>query len=495
MEAVANWLWQGTIVAAAAALLVRAPRQFGATARYRVWWAAMAIVLLLPLAPAAASALASVERDLSATADVLPAPAMQLRVARPPQWVSTAVGALWVFWMTVSAIRLAAAAIGLRRARRAARPFPAARERRLVNWTALSRQGRPATLMLSDDVRYAAVLGGRAPVIAVSPSVAAALDDPDLDRIVVHEWAHVQRRDDRDRLLQLAVRAIAGLHPAVRWLDRRIHVDRETACDDWTVNVTGSAKAYAASLTRLAAIQSSARDAILQPGALTSSDLTRRVMRLLDDTRTTSTERSQLRAACMVPVLAAAAAAAAVVNVQLIAIEREAAAVVRSALGIDPPAVAATAALEAAGKTGLAPKRNALEAGGRSTGARLAVAPPPPQDRVERRFEPQLATREDEDAVRGPHPLDVTTPSELPGTVSSLPGLPTVIPLAQPPVAESLTTWGAAADAGVQIGRGSQKAATATADAGVQVGRGSQKAAVATAGFFSKLGKSIARSF
>ena len=475
MEAVANWLWQGTIVAAAAALLVRAPRQFGATARYRVWWAAMAFVLLLPLAPAAARALASVGRDLSATADFFPAPAMQLRVARPPQWVSTAVVALWVVWMTVSAIRLAAAAIGLRRARRAARPFPAARERRLVNWTALSRRGRPATLMLSDDVRYAAVFGGRAPVIAVSPSVAAALDDPDLDRIVVHEWAHVQRRDDRDRLLQLAVRAVAGLHPAVRWLDRRIHVDRETACDDWTVNVTGSAKAYAASLTRLAAIQSSARDALLVPGALTSSDLTRRVMRLLDDTRTTSTERSQLRTACMVPVLAAAAAA--VVNVQLIAIEREATAVVRSALGIDPPAVAATAALEAPGRTGLMPKRNALEAAGRSTGARLGVAPPPPQDRVERRFEPQLTTREDEDAVRGPHPLDVTTPSELPGTVSSPPGLPPVSPLAQPPVAESPTPWGAAADAGVQIGRGSQKAA------------------VATAGFFSRLGKSIARSF
>jgi hypothetical protein len=35
----------------------------------------------------------------------------------------------------------------------------------------------------------------------------------------------------------------------------------------------------------------------------------------------------------------------------------------------------------------------------------------------------------------------------------------------------------------------------AAADAGVGIGRGSQKAAVATAGFFSKLGKSIARSF
>jgi hypothetical protein len=36
---------------------------------------------------------------------------------------------------------------------------------------------------------------------------------------------------------------------------------------------------------------------------------------------------------------------------------------------------------------------------------------------------------------------------------------------------------------------------TVAADAGVAVGTGSQKAAVATAGFFSRFGKSVARSF
>jgi hypothetical protein len=58
-----------------------------------------------------------------------------------------------------------------------------------------------------------------------------------------------------------------------------------------------------------------------------------------------------------------------------------------------------------------------------------------------------------------------------------------------------VTPWGAAADAGVSLGRGSQKAATATADAGVSVGRTSQKAATATAGFFTRLSRKIAGSF
>jgi hypothetical protein len=80
----------------------------------------------------------------------------------------------------------------------------------------------------------------------------------------------------------------------------------------------------------------------------------------------------------------------------------------------------------------------------------------------------------------------VSTARELPGTQTPVP-MPAADRAAAPagsgePAAKS--PWGAAADAGVSV-----------ADAGVSVGRGSQKAAVATAGFFSRLGKSIARSF
>jgi hypothetical protein len=75
---------------------------------------------------------------------------------------------------------------------------------------------------------------------------------------------------------------------------------------------------------------------------------------------------------------------------------------------------------------------------------------------------------------------------ELPGATSAVgtvPVPPTATTTASPPPSpetagqKTATPWGAAADAGVNVGRGSQKAATATA------------------GFFSRLGKSIAGSF
>ena len=77
-------------------------------------------------------------------------------------------------------------------------------------------------------------------MIAVAPSLVRTLDADELDRVLIHEWAHVQRRDDLVNILQIVVRIIAGWHPALWWIDRRLHVEREIACDEITVAVTGS---------------------------------------------------------------------------------------------------------------------------------------------------------------------------------------------------------------------------------------------------------------
>ena len=208
-----------------------------------------------------------------------------------PQWSLSLLALVWFAWAAVSLSRTLGALVSLRRAKRTARPFPAAREVRLQTWLSLRAQGRRAALGVSDSVRAAAVLGLTSPSIVVAPSVLRALDDPELDQIVVHEWAHVQRRDDLARLVQRIIVALAGLHPAIWWIDRQLNLERETACDDWAVNATGSAKSFAVCLTKLAALPGRPADAVLLPAALLSSELTTRVVRLLDGRRNTSTTR------------------------------------------------------------------------------------------------------------------------------------------------------------------------------------------------------------
>ncbi len=165
-------------------------------------------------------------------------------------------------------------------------------------------------------MRAAAVLGLTTPTIVVAPSALAALEDQELDQIVVHEWAHVQRRDDLVRVGQRIIVALAGLHPAVWWIDRQLNLERETACDDWAVNATGSARGLAVCLTKLAAMPGRPADAVLLPAAFLSSELTTRVVRLLDRRRNTSTTPAAGAAMLVAPVLSALALA--VASVQLV---------------------------------------------------------------------------------------------------------------------------------------------------------------------------------
>ncbi len=144
------------------------------------------------------------------------------------------------------------------------------------------------TLVTSSDVYCAAVLGLDAPLIAVAPDAIDRLTDDELDQIVLHEYAHIQRRDDLAIVAQRIISAVAGLHPAVWWLDRALTIDREVACDDWVVTYAGARTRYAQCLVKLASCVTTHRRP-LAPGALVSrSQLSIRVAALLDSRRSVS---------------------------------------------------------------------------------------------------------------------------------------------------------------------------------------------------------------
>ena len=296
VDVLANWLWQGSAVALAATVILRLSRRLSATARYHLWWVALSVVLVLPILPWLLNG-RGVEAGFAGAANVAgqaatsSPQATSLGVVLPtfPAWAFALLVVTWFGWATLSLSRTLLALVALREAKLAARPFPHGREARLETWLSLRGRGRRAELGMSDSVRAAAVLGLTSPTIVVAPSALAALDDQELDQIVVHEWAHVQRRDDLVRVGQRIIVALAGLHPAVWWIDRQLNLERETACDDWAVNATGSARGLAVCLTKLAAMPGRPADAVLLPAAFLSSELTTRVVRLLDRRRNTST--------------------------------------------------------------------------------------------------------------------------------------------------------------------------------------------------------------
>jgi beta-lactamase regulating signal transducer with metallopeptidase domain len=489
MHMLVNWLWQGMAIALLAAAVLRATR-VSAAIRDVVWWITLLLVLALPVLPAL-FALAGAPPPLPG------APAALAAIPTPPisAWPVTIVLTAWGAWVAFMLMRVLLSLVSLAAARRRAKPFCAERESRLEHWIAARTSGRRARLAYSDRVQSAAVFGLGEAVIALSPAAAAHLTDEELDQVVLHEWAHVQRRDDLARIVQLLVHAVAGLHPAVWWIDRRLQIEREIACDDVTIQRTGQALSLARCLTKIAELPRRGALAAPMPAVLVRSQLALRVRRLLDPQRDTTTRRAGRRTGLLAVFLIAAA-----VLVSRLELVVDASPVSPAVPVIAPQIPSQTAAPPApAGdaetvittpetrETSPASPPGLLNGSTSAPGvARSVVAPPsaglaavpaldlPPVLRSTAAWVPELP------AVSGA-PLEgsVVVSEEAAGE-------------GEPPTA---TPWGAAADAGVSVGRGSQKAAIATADAGVSVGRTSQKAATATAGFFTKLSRKIAGSF
>jgi beta-lactamase regulating signal transducer with metallopeptidase domain len=275
MDAALNWLWQGCIVALALFVMLRLLERARANLRYVVCWVALLLVLVLPALswPGINTPRPDALSSISASAIVSVPYAW---------WTSSAVmGAAWMLWASVYIVRFVWAMIALRRARASSRPFPSKAESVLCYWRLVRDEGRRAELVLSDSVRTAAVLGCGTPMIAVAPSLVTTLGADELERVLIHEWAHVQRRDDLVNILPIVIRIVAGFHPAVWWIERRLHVEREIACDEMVVAVTGSPKAYAKCLVKLAGVPGADSTALAGPAVLTPSDLRVRVTRIV----------------------------------------------------------------------------------------------------------------------------------------------------------------------------------------------------------------------
>jgi hypothetical protein len=73
-----------------------------------------------------------------------------------------------------------------------------------------------------------------------------------LNTIVLHEAAHLGRRDHWTNLAQKVLHALFFIHPAVWWIARRITLAREMACDDAVLERVSNPRAYAECLVSVA---------------------------------------------------------------------------------------------------------------------------------------------------------------------------------------------------------------------------------------------------
>jgi beta-lactamase regulating signal transducer with metallopeptidase domain len=278
-------VWQGALLAAVAWLGLRLLPKTPAAVRFAIWFGVFGVVAALPvlsLWPHAAAASEAGERGAWYMID--------------PRW-SVAIAAVWAVASLARAVQLAVAAVRVRELWKRATPVDwALRQEANAGILPLSHAqgqndnsqvgGRRAQLCVSDEVDRPTVIGFLAPRILIPGWLLERLTPGELEQVVLHECGHLGRADDWMNLLQKIALVVFPLNPALAWVERRLCLERELACDERVLRASagraGAAKAYAACLVGLAEQRLGRRGLALAIGLVgRESELGQRVGRIL----------------------------------------------------------------------------------------------------------------------------------------------------------------------------------------------------------------------
>lgn len=207
-----------------------------------VWWLAPA--LLLPILPEAAAAEAAARP--SAAAPLVSASPL------PGQWI----GLLPLAWALVAAFLLLRIAVARRVLARLWREAEPARDPLWEDLlSALSREmllPRPVELRIAGGACMPMTWGTLAPRILL-PAEARSWPRGRRRLVLLHELAHVARRDSLSRSVASLACALYWFHPGAWFAARRMILEQEHAADDRVLAAGGSPNAYARSLLHIAA--------------------------------------------------------------------------------------------------------------------------------------------------------------------------------------------------------------------------------------------------
>ena len=298
--AVANHLWQSTLVAIAASVLTLAIRKHHARARYWIWLAAslkflvpFSVLVALgrylawsrPAVPATQFGMYFVEEitqpfvspALSSTSHPVPSVSSSFWTYLLPTlsvvWFFgfVAVLFLWIIrWRRVSA------------ALKSAQPLSEGREvgalRRIEH---LGGIRNPISVLLSRTSMEPGIFGIAHPVLLWPEGISHRLEDAHLEAILTHEVWHVRRRDNLSAALHMLVEAVFWFYPLVWWLGARLIEERERACDEEVLELGGDRRVYAESILKVC--EFCLGSPLPCVSGVTGADLKKRMVHIMND--------------------------------------------------------------------------------------------------------------------------------------------------------------------------------------------------------------------
>ena len=154
-----------------------------------------------------------------------------------------------------------------------------------------AQKSRPVSVLVSDRLEVPTAIGFRNAAVILPKWMVESTPAEELKYILLHELAHLRRRDDWTNLAQKVLKALFFFLPSVWWIERRLSLDREMACDDAVLVHSGTPHGYAECLAHVAERSFLRRQIALAQAAVGRvRQLTVRVTRILDPDRPKTTQ-------------------------------------------------------------------------------------------------------------------------------------------------------------------------------------------------------------
>ncbi|HTV93226.1 MAG TPA: M56 family metallopeptidase, partial [Verrucomicrobiae bacterium] len=305
-----NALWQPALIAGIAWLALKLSRCNNATTRHAVWSLALTGSFIVPFISAlsivmpqghsvsivtvqqsahSANAQAPVAREAAAlqgTSKPAAPSRPPLAVSRPSFRVQPTIALIAVAaWLVVALgvlVRLLVSFIYLERLKHEALPLGVESRHALIRYDRAHKGDRDVRICVSGEITVPIAVGIFDAMILLPSGLVDELDHNDLDRVLLHELAHVRRSDDWINLFERIVQAVFFFSPGIYWISRQMDLEREVACDDWVLEKSSENVPYARCLAHIVEVTQWPYRAPAAPGVfVTRKSMSIRIERLL----------------------------------------------------------------------------------------------------------------------------------------------------------------------------------------------------------------------
>lgn len=268
-------LWQGVILAAVAGIIVIATRKSTSAMRYNLLTGALALFAvgsvvtfltqfkLVDVSAHSTNAVNNIGFNAPVNIQTInnnAAPQSENMLAAIGNYLDNYRNTIVFIWFLIICIKSIQFGVGLYGTYTLKRVMTFAPEKfwkeRTMQLACLLGITQAIDILESGLAKVPMVVGHLKPVILIPVGMVTALSPNQIEAIIIHELAHIKRRDYLVNMLQSLMEIVFFFNPAVLWISNLIKVERENCCDDIALSQNGNKSNYIHALVSCEEFQS-----------------------------------------------------------------------------------------------------------------------------------------------------------------------------------------------------------------------------------------------